>query len=396
MRKFFTEYLLLNLFIFGCIALLSLAVLNFSFFDPFTQAFSDFTLTDLYYSKVKDRHQIYKGPIVLVNIENRTRKELAYFFEHIQEANPKVVGLDMIFSKRVNEQDSILKKVFANHQNFVFGYYADFENSSNTVYTDSFFTLPGRNGYTNIVSENIEYSTIRHYYPVYEHKEAFTTGIIKSYNQKVFNKLLKRKNKKTEIHFFGNLQNFLYYNFDEVINPSFDTHVFKNKIVLAGYFGLPAANKGNKTDEDKFFTPLNDRLSGRSFPDMYGCVIHANILRMILEDDFVKVMPRFAVMFISFVLTWLILPLMCRLFFKGDLWFNPIGTIIQLTGSIVAVLITVLVYRFLNVKFDPGLFIACLVLLPTFINLYEAFLKLVRYKLKIPIRSAFLLKPDDD
>jgi hypothetical protein len=117
---------------------------------------------------------------------------------------------------------------------------------------------------------------------------------------------------------------------------------------------------------------------------------------MILEDDFVKVMPRFAVMFISFVLTWLILPLMCRLFFKGDLWFNPIGTIIQLTGSIVAVLITVLVYRFLNVKFDPGLFIACLVLLPTFINLYEAFLKLVRYKLKIPIRSAFLLKPDDD
>lgn len=131
MKKFFGEYLLLNLFIFGCVSLLSLVILNFSIFDPFTEAFRDFTLTDLYYNKVQDKNKIYNKNLVLINVENKSRKELAFLLQQIQEADPKVVALDIIFAQRKSEDDSLLQQVFNTHDNYVFGYAADFENKQN-------------------------------------------------------------------------------------------------------------------------------------------------------------------------------------------------------------------------------------------------------------------------
>lgn len=395
LRRFFTEYLFLNLFIFGCVSLLSLVVLNFSFFDPFTEAFRDFSLTDLYYSKIKDRNQIYKGPVVLVNIENKDRVQLAYLMEQIQNGKPKAVALDIVFSQRLNQQDSLLKKEFAAHSNYIFSYIADFENEKETVYNNNFFTTK-KDGFANMIGEHIEYSTIRDYFPFYNGKEAFTSAIIKQYDSTLYKKLQNRKNKRTEIHYYGNLSNFAYYDFDEVTDPAFNPTVFENKIILLGYLGIPQVNSNNKQDEDKFFTPLNSRLSGRSFPDMYGCVIHANILRMIIDNDYVKVVPQWVVFLVSFLAIWLILPFFCNLFFKGDLWFNSVGTLLQLLGSILIVFMSILFYRYFNIRFDPGLLTGCLVLLPTFINLYEALLNFIRYKLNLKIQSAFLGKKAND
>ncbi len=395
LSRFFKEYLLLNLFIFSCVYLLSFFVLNLSFFDPFTEAFKDFSLTDLYYSKVKNKNDIYKGPVVLINIEDKERRELSFLLQQIREGKPKVTALDIIFPLRNNQQDSLLRYQFRQQDQYVFSYVADFENEKQNVYNDTFFTKQEA-GYANLMGDNRESSTIRYYYPFTNDQEAFTSSILKIYNPSVYKKLLKRKNQKTEIHYSGNLANFTYYDFDEVMNPSFDASLLKDKIVLLGYLGLPKTNYVNRTDEDKFFTPLNSKLSGRSFPDMYGLVVHANIVRMLLENDFVKVIPKWLNMIISFLIIWLMLPLFCGLFFKGDLWFNGFGTGVQLVGSILLVFITVLVYRYFNIKFDPGLLMGCFVLLPTFINLYESFLKFLHYKLKIPFKSRFLDKDPND
>jgi CHASE2 domain-containing sensor protein len=42
--------------------------------------------------------------------------------------------------------------------------------------------------------------------------------------------------------------------------------------------------------EDKFYTPLNKKLAGKSNPDMFGVVVHANIISMILREDYVEQM----------------------------------------------------------------------------------------------------------
>jgi CHASE2 domain-containing sensor protein len=394
-KRFFTEYLLLNIFIFVCVWLLSLLVLNTSFFDPFAQAFRDFTLTDLYYNKIKDRNEIYKGPVVLVNAEDKNRQELAFLLQTIQRAQPKVVALDILFTDRKSDDDSLLKNIFHQYNNFVLPSYPDFDNPSQSVYNHSFFSTE-KNNYVNFEGDDKETSTIRYYYPFYNNQQSFTTGIIQQFNNSIYQKLSKKNNKRVEIHYFGNLANFSYFNFDEVIQPDFDASILKGKIVLVGYLGLPGKSILNKIDEDMIFTPHNEKLSGRSYPDMYGCVAHANILRMIIEEDYIKVISPRMGFIISFLFIWLMLPLFCGLFFKGDIWFNGLGTGVQVIGSILLVYITVLLYRHLSVKFDPGVLLACFVLLPTFINLYEMLLLFVRYKLKIPIRSRFLNKEPND
>jgi CHASE2 domain-containing sensor protein len=395
LKLFFTEYLVLNIFIFINVWLLSLLVLNVSFFDPFTQAFQDFTLTDLYYQKIKDRNGIYKGPIVLINAENKNRDELAFLFKKIQESNPKAVGLDIIFTNRQSANDTVLRNLFNQHSNFVLPSYPNFENTAESVYNDTFFTKE-KNSYVNFEGDSKETSTIRYYYPFYDQKQAFTSTVLQKFNTSLYQRLLEKKDDRIEIHYWGNLANFTYFNFDEVMNPEFDQQSLLGKIVLVGYLGLPNANLTNRIDEDMIFTPLNEKLSGRSYPDMYGCVTHANILRMIIEDDYIKVIPRWVNFIISFLLIWLMLPLFCGLFFRGDIWFNGLGTGVQLIGSILFVFVTVLVYRHWDLKFDPGLLLACFVLLTTFINLYEVFLLFLKHKLKFPIQSRFLNKDPND
>lgn len=395
MKKFFSEYLLLNLFILGCVALLSLFILNFSIFDPFTEAFRDFTLTDLYYTKVQDKNKIYNKNLVLINVENKNRKELAFLLQHIQQGQPKVVAFDVIFAERKNNDDSLLKQTFQAHNNYVFGYAANFEQEQASVYSNKFFT-ESKGGYTNVAGEHAEFSTIRYYYPFNKDQEAFTSSILKKFDSTVYQRLKKKTNQQTEIHYYGNLANFNYFDFDEVMAEEFDVTQLKNKIVLLGYLGIPSQRADMRLDEDKLFTPLNARLSGRSYPDMYGLVIHANILRMALEKDHIKVIPKWVTGLLSFFIIWLILPIMGGLFFKGDLWFNSVGTLFQLVGSLLIVFLTLLCYTYLNIKFDPGLLLACLVLLPTFINLYEALLNFLKHKMKIPITSAFLVTNKND
>ncbi len=390
LKRFFSEYLLLNCFIFGCVSLLSLVILNVSFFDPFTEAFHDFTLTDLYYTKTKDRNTIYQNNIVLVNLENRNRTEIALLLQQLQKGKPKTIAIDAVFAQRKDDEDSLLQQTFQQNNNYVLSYIADFENPEQSVYSDPFFTKSGNDGYANIVGDAAEFSTIRYYYPFSNNQEAFTSSILKHYNSASYQKLKKRIDQKTEIHYFGNLSNFQFYDFDEVMNPAFAVDQVKDKIVLIGFLGLPSKRNTVQLDEDKLFTPLNPRLSGRSYPDMYGTVVHANILRMALEDDYIRVIPSWLTAILSFILIWLVLPLICGLFFKGDLWFNSVGTLLQLVGGAVIVFVTLISYSIFQLKFDPGLVLACLVLLPTFINLYEVLLNFLRHKLKLRFSSAFL------
>ena len=53
--------------------------------------------------------------------------------------------------------------------------------------------------------------------------------------------------------------------------------------------------------DDLHFTPLNKIVSGKSFPDMYGVVIHANILSMIINGKYTLL----ASLFISYLLAFL-------------------------------------------------------------------------------------------
>ena len=382
------EYLIINLFVFAGLGLLSFVLFNVSLFSPFTQAFKDFTLTDLYYSKIKNQDTIYGGPLVLVNVENKNREEIAFLIQRLEEGKPKVLGLDIIFSdKKDSASDELLKQTFASYNNIVFPYIASFDSTGTERKNHEYFQTKAA-GFVNLIGEDREFSTIRYYYPVHNNVPAFTTAVLQMYDPAKAAALLKKGEKKTEIRYFGNLQNFAYHTFDEVMNPSFDPGVLKGKIVLLGYMGNPDGSSG-LLDEDRFFTPINPRLSGRSHPDVYGLVLNANIVRMALDTDNVYSFPQWLNLLLAFILSLLLLPWLVKTWVHKGVWFHLVILLVQLTISILFVFLTIVLYAKANVKIESSAVLVSVLLLGDFILFYDAIVQYLKRKSKWKFHSKF-------
>ncbi|MDB5222059.1 MAG: hypothetical protein JWN83_726 [Chitinophagaceae bacterium] len=381
------EYFIVNLFVFAGIGVLSFLFFNVSIFNHFTQAFKDFTLTDIYYAKIINQSRIYKGPLVLINVENKSREEIAFLLQRLEEGKPKVIGLDIIFpDKKDSASDEILKQTFARYTNIVLPYIASFDSTITETRNHEYFQTKST-AFVNLIGEDRQYSTIRYYYPVYNNVQAFTTAVIKMYDSSKAAALLK-KQRKTEIRYFGNTQNFAYQTFDEVINPSFNPGIVKDKIVLLGYMGSAGGNKG-LLDDDRFFTPLNPRLSGRSYPDMYGSIIHANILRMALDEDYIYSFPAWLNWLLAFILSWIILPLFIKWWVHKAVWFHLYTMLLQVTVSIMFVFLTILLYAKANLKIESSAVLVAVLLLGDFILFYDSIVQYLRHKLKWKFHSKF-------
>jgi len=381
------EYLFINVFVFASIGLLSVFVLNFHIFDPFTMAFKDFTLTDFYYSNFKNQDKIYQGPIVLVNVERRNRKEIAFLLNVIREGNPKVIGLDIGFTERKDSLDVYLKQALEETPNVVLPYQASFDSLYEEKKTNEYFTKQALS-FANLIAENAEYSTIRSYFPYYQGIPSFSSAMIEKYDSSLLKDLRKRSDKKTEIRYFGNLRNFKYYTFDETMDTSFNPSDLQGKIVLLGYLG-ESINVSAAIDEDKFYTPLNPRITGRSHPDMYGVIIQANILRMALDKDYVKEVPSWVTWTIAFLLCWAFIPLFSKWFIHVPMWAHFNSKMVQVALSISMVFITIWLYSRFNIKMDSGAILVSVILLGDLILFYDALVKFLKVKLKWNIHSIF-------
>ena len=384
------EYLIINLFIFAGIGLLSFVVFNVSVFNQFTQAFKDFTLSDIYYSKIINQNKIYDGSLVLINVENRKREEIAYLIQRLEEGKPKVIGLDIIFRNKIDtapKADEILKETFAQYNNIVYPYIATFNNSLAETRNDAYFQTKS-SSFVNLVGEDPTFSTIRYFYPVYNNVPAFTSAILQMYDSSEAAASLQKGQRKTEIRYYGNIQNFKYQTFAEVMDISFKTESLKDKIILVGYMGHADGTSG-LIDEDRFFTPLNPRLSGRSHPDMYGTVMHANILRMELDKDYIFSFPPWLNLLFAFLLSWILLPFFIHWYIHKPLWYHLMLVLTQFTVSILFVFLTLLLYTWVNVKIESASLLVAVVFVGDFLLFYHHIVKYFKHKHNLNIHSKF-------
>ena len=388
-NNWFLEYIFLNIFVFAGIGLLSLVVFNVSVFNPFTQAFSDFTLTDLYYSKTINQNKIYDKDLILVSVENRSREEIAYLIHRIEEGKPKVLGMDVIFKERIDSSDEILRQEIALHKNIIFPHIAQFDSLTTEQGNDTFFNAQS-NAYVNLIGESREFTTIRYYRPMHNNMPAFTTAVMQMFDSTKAQKLLDLGEKKTEIRYYGNLQNFRYNTFSEVMKMDFDVSVFKDKIILLGYMGLTPRVTRSTLDEDRFYTPLNPRLSGRSHPDMYGIVIHANIIRMALDGDYIVRLPAWLNYLIAFCLSLMLIPMYLRWYVNRSIWYHLNTVLVGFSISILFVFLTILLYAKANIKIESAAVLVSVVFLTDFIFFYDTIMRFLKHKLGWNIKSIFI------
>ncbi|MDP2686136.1 MAG: CHASE2 domain-containing protein [Aequorivita sp.] len=298
------DSILCTLFAFFIIFVLSFLVINISFFDPLKKVVKDFSFLDVYYAENFNPTHTVNQDIVLINIEHRDRFELAQLLSEVLKADPKVVGVDIIFKDRKEGFiDTLVAKTLHNDKvitSYIIG-------KDSLINNDSLFLNKKNSGFVNLNFENQE-SVVREFAGITQ----FQNQKHLSFASKIAHKVLGKKaweaysyddkfHGTTPIKYTGDYTSFLNFGYEEFMESE-NKAILRNKIVLLGYLGSPT---GNIYDvEDKLFTPLNKITAGKSVPDMFGVVIHANIINMLLKNDLMYRVPNFWIGVFSFICTF--------------------------------------------------------------------------------------------
>lgn len=301
------EALRCMVFSFLVLGLVTVIGLNLSFFTPFNNAFKDFSYLDLYYAEKLEKNmgKINKD-IVLVNVGRLDRADIAALLNKLAEQQPKVIGLDIIFKEeRTPAEDELLAQ---SHRipNLVTTYSI---RNTGIDRSASRITRPGQiSGYSNFSFDPTS-SVVRNFQGYRQEGDsvqvAFGVAVAKYALGSDWSESLDRDfYKERPINYKGNRDNFLLLEYDDILAQ--DTlPVLKDKIVLLGYLGNPQTHQFDM--EDKHFTPMNKKFVGRSAPDTFGVVVHANIVNMIISDDFIAVVPNGVLILLSILFTYLAL-----------------------------------------------------------------------------------------
>ena len=144
------------------------------------------------------------------------------------------------------------------------------------------------NGYANVYIDDNDFKTVRLIKPFTEVNDnleySFSSKIAEIYAFDKFKRYKERDNELEVINYKRNIDKYPTLNYDDVINEELDLSFIKDRIVLIGYLGPKV---GVTSTEDIFYTPMNKNYAGKTAPDMYGVVIHANVVSMILEEDYI-------------------------------------------------------------------------------------------------------------
>ncbi|TMI98059.1 MAG: CHASE2 domain-containing protein [Bacteroidetes bacterium] len=372
-----TIFSLLMVFLF--IIIVKFIPLNLHVLDPMKLAIKDFDLNDIAYAKAgKADTTHFDTNIEIVNIGHIDRAEIAMLIEKISSMRPKVMGLDAYFEgPREAEKDSLLSAVFKRTKNLVTVSRFDQEHLHHKhefeLLSDYFDSSIQNRGYANLIGE--EGGTIRMYSPFEKvhDKEypSFTSSIIRLYNEKAYERLEKRHNEVEMINYTRRyseqIKNYKVREYDDIMLDRIDSSIFKDKIVLLAYVS------DNPFDvEDKKFTPMNENYAGKTTPDMNGIIVHANIISMVIENNYIRKVPEWVGWLVAIFIGWLHMSLFIRYYLENHIWFHLVAKIAQLFSAFFFAYLGFRLFDRYGVKLEMELTLVVIILAVDIIYFYEA------------------------
>lgn len=392
MKKFWFQSFLITLFVF-----FMLWVANkvtdfkiFTAFDTIGQALKDFELTDYAFSNLRPDPTVDER-IVLVNIGRLSRREIAQQIQMISQFKPRVIALDALLSCEGGLRDSVncpaLLDVMGNYmlsnaiqeagnvvlaskllQSDSLSQYDTNEVDSLEV-IDSIFSDYAVEGFVNLPTNATYQEDVKLCRSIFPRKDVkgeeqlyFGVQIAMQYDSAKARKFLARNKEEELLNFRGNIEvmqlrvkslkneetgatkfptMFYVVDAEEMLRGEVLSEPFKDKIVIMGYLG---DYLGDAAWEDKFFTPLNKKVAGRANPDMFGPVVHANAVAMILNEDYVDQIPEWAQYAVAFIVCLLTVALFVFIDNRLPQWFDALSVLIQLTE--VLIISSLIIYAF--------------------------------------------------
>jgi CHASE2 domain-containing sensor protein len=358
--------------VFVFLILLGMIPINFYVLNPMKTALKDFDFNDMKYSKLvnDDKIKLDSTHIVIVNIGKADRGQIAEIINLVSPYKPKVMGLDALF---VGERDSLkdlaLREVFMNTPNLIAASYLE-PGDTFTIRKDFFDDATPNTGYVNFVSETI--GTRRLYTPFEmvdnQKVPSFTSAIIKNYDSTKYNKLVSRHKEVESINYSRRENKYFIIQPHELSDDLVDTARLRNKIVLLGYVNSDPADI-----EDKLFTPMNEKFAGKALPDMNGIVVHANIISMVLEENYINKMPKWTAWVIAIVIGWIHMSLFIRYYLESHIWFHLVAKLAQVFSIILFAYLGIFIFNKFDLKIEMKYTLYVIVLAVDVIYFYEAF-----------------------
>ena len=367
--------------------LISLIPLKSDFVGPIKQELDDFDIYDLFYSGKDTTHPGDKDPNIFIIQAADDRLQIAEQIKKIKSLQPAVIGVDLSFEDNKEPVGDIkLKEELFSDSLIVPGFTVENDRNDKNhklIIKEKFLPneyLMKNGGFINFPYAK-DYSVIRFFHPFYTGDgvsySSFAVRIAEIFSPAALNKIRKRNNDLEPINYYGNSEYYLNYTGDE-FEKNFEGQQLgnlKGKIVLLGYF----ANKGdnNAKAEDMFFSPLNTNPKLRNFRDIYGVIIHANIISMILsEHDYITVLPRWASYFIGAILSILMNCLILYVYKKYKEPYHILFFVIELLVTISVVFLFIELYKWFNFK-TPLLPIVLFIVLS--IQMFDLYKMVARY-----------------
>ncbi len=374
------RYLIVTLMMFLLIGILWLIPFNCFFLDPVAKAISDFDVYDIVYSKIREEPPADTS-IVLVNIGNLSRLEIAKQINVINSYDPFLIAVDAIFQEEKEScGDSVLADAFSKCKDLILVSKLDKFDEENDTYDTlitsiNLFDKYSSLGFANLPNDDkVSFKTIRDFRPSSKLNgsviPALASKVAELYDTNAYRYLMNRQNGIEKINYTGNTNRFFSLDAHQVLSGDNNLNFLRNKIVLMGFMGTDLYNK---TLEDIFFTPLNERYAGKSFPDMYGVVIHANIISMILRKNYVDSMPQWVSILLAFVISYISAFVIYNIKKNYKDWFGALTKIYILIFSLINLFAGVMIFHHFNYKINLTLALAVIVLTVTAIELYRFF-----------------------
>ncbi len=282
---------------------------NQAFIDPFSEYIKNYDLMDITCSRFRDKNDpaLFDNRVFIINSGTTDRAKIAACLEFLHRGQAKAVGVDLFFDSLYHQRaDTLLRESALLSDHFIFANsFEEISPSRDTVFSilsDSFLVPVSKQHYVNLDTD--DGFTVRSFKPFHEDKgslsQSFSVALCSLYRPEILEDLEKRGLEREWINFrrpqFENIPGisddykasypaYPIMDIDQFLKDSalYRDGYFSDRIVLIGFCG----DVQNPSLKDRYFTPLNVNPTGRSFPDMHGVVIHANIISMILDRDFI-------------------------------------------------------------------------------------------------------------
>jgi CHASE2 domain-containing sensor protein len=392
MKKVLIQSSQVTIFVFGMLWAVSLVSdLNiFSAFDTISQALKDTELTDYAFNQLRPDPTVDER-IVLVNFGALPRREVAQLLQNISQFKPRVIGMDALYNCEGGLRDSIncrqlldtlgnmmLSSAIQEAGNVVLGIKLmqtdslsqfDTEEPDSIEISDPMFSDYAQEGFVTIPTDATYQEDVKISRTIFpsriingKRELAFSVRMAMMYDSVKAKKFLARNKDEEIINFRGNIEvrqlrinslkneetsttnfgtMFFVVDAEDVLTGNVSPELFKDKIVVMGYLG---DYLGDDAWEDKFYTPLNKKLGGRANPDMFGPVVHSNVVAMILNEDYVDVLADWQKYLIAILVCFLTVALFMTIDEKLPIWYDALSVIIQL--ALIAILMFIIIYVF--------------------------------------------------